>query len=82
MSLKVIYSLAISVNLNDLGLKLDKRYEKLIGLIISVVPFHEPFNKLLKRFEYDVASSWHFERVYLMNGPQVLTAFLGIRLLK
>ena len=42
MSLKVRYSSAIAVNLNDLGLKLERRYEILTGLIIPVVPLHEP----------------------------------------
>ena len=56
MSLSVKYSSAISVNLNDLGLKLDKKYEILTGLIISVVPLQEPSSTSLRRFEYAAAS--------------------------
>ena len=56
MSLKLMYSSAISVNLDELGLKLDKRYGILTGLIIPVVPLHEPSNTLLRRFEYAAAS--------------------------
>ena len=56
MSLKVRYSSAISVKLNDLGLKLERRYEILTGLIVPVVPLNEPFNTLLRRFEYAAAS--------------------------
>ena len=44
MSLKVRYSSTISVNLNDLGLKLDRRYAILTGFIISVVPLHDYSN--------------------------------------
>ena len=69
MSLSVKYSSAISVNLNDLGLKLDKRCEILTGLIISVVPFQEPSSTLLRRFEYAAASSGHLDKACLMNGP-------------
>ena len=56
MSLKLIYSSDISVNLNDLGLKLDRRYGILTGLIVPVVTLHEPSNTLLRRFEYAAAS--------------------------
>ena len=69
MSLKLIYSSAISVNLNDLGLKLERRYEILTGLIIPVVPLHEPSNTLLRRLEYAAASSGHLDNACLMNGP-------------
>ena len=69
MSLKLIYSSAISVNLNDLGLKLDRRYEILTGLNISVVPLHEHSNTLLRRFEYAAASLIHLDKACLMNGP-------------
>ena len=69
MSLKVRYSSAISVNLNDLGLKLERRYDILTGLIISVVPLHEPSNTFLRRFEYAAASSGHLDKACLMNGP-------------
>ena len=60
MSLSAKYSSAISVNLNDLGLKLDKRYEILTGLITSVVPLQEPSSTSLRRFAYAAASSGHF----------------------
>ena len=69
MSLKLIHPYAISVNLNDLGLKLAKRYGILMGLIISVVPLHELSNTLLSRLEYAAASSGHFDRACLMNKP-------------
>ena len=69
MSLKLMYSSDISVNLNDLGLKLDKRYEILTGLIVPVVTLHEPSNTLLRRFEYAAASSGHLDKACLMNGP-------------
>ena len=69
MSLKVRYSSAISVNLNDLGLKLDRRYGILTGLVISVVPLHEPSNTLLRRFEYAAVSSGHLDKACLINGP-------------
>ena len=69
MSLKARYSSAISVILNDLGLKLHRRYGIFIGLIVPVVTVHEPSNTLLRRFEYAAASSGHLERACLMNGP-------------
>ena len=69
MSLKLMYSSAISVNLNDLGLKLDRRYGIFIGLIVPVVPLQEPSNTLLRRFEYAAASSGHLDKACLMNGP-------------
>ena len=69
MFLKVRYSSAISVILNDLGLKLDWRYGIFIGLIVPVVPIHQPSNTSLRRFEYAAASLGHLDKACLMDGP-------------